>query len=191
MLAAWPNYPLWALEGALRLVAFELTTGYGLYPARALLILLGLMVLLSGVYLPWVARPGQAPGEGDQFGWSMVDRVDQGAIYRIWPNEGLLEDSQVVRPVTYGDVLERQRAERLHARSTFGRYGYALWFSVLSAFHIGWRELSIGTWLSRLQPREYALRAQDLPRIISGVQSLISVYLIAIWALTYFGRPFQ
>ena len=59
------------------------------------------------------------------------------------------------------------------------------------AFHIGWRELNIGTWLSRLQPREYALRAQGLPRIISGVQSLISVYLIAIWALTYFGRPFQ
>jgi hypothetical protein len=62
---------------------------------------------------------------------------------------------------------------------------------MLSAFHIGWRELSIGTWLSRLQPREYALRAEGLPRVISGAQSLLSVYLIAIWALTYFGRPFQ
>jgi hypothetical protein len=26
---------------------------------------------------------------------------------------------------------------------------------------------------------------------VAGLQSLLSVYLLAIWALTYFGRPFQ
>jgi hypothetical protein len=35
----------------------------------------------------------------------------------------------------------------------------ALQFSVLSAFHLGWRDLNVGTWLSRLQTREYALQA--------------------------------
>lgn len=28
-------------------------------------------------------------------------------------------------------------------------------------------------------------------RTVSGIQSLLSVYLLAIWALTYFGRPFE
>ena len=28
-------------------------------------------------------------------------------------------------------------------------------------------------------------------RVVSGVQSLLSVYLLALWVLTYFGRPFD
>ncbi len=42
-----------------------------------------------------------------------------------------------------------------------------------------------------MQPREYTLRAKGWVRVVSGVQSLFSVYLIAMWALTYFGRPFE
>ena len=66
-----------------------------------------------------------------------------------------------------------------------------LYFSLLSAFHIGWRELNVGTWIARLQPREYALRATGWVRMLSGFQSLLSVYFLALWALTYFGRPFE
>jgi hypothetical protein len=67
----------------------------------------------------------------------------------------------------------------------------AAYFSLLSAFHIGWRELNVGAWIARTQPREYALRASGWVRVVSGVQSLLSVYLLAIWVLTYFGRTFQ
>jgi hypothetical protein len=28
-------------------------------------------------------------------------------------------------------------------------------------------------------------------RTVSGLQSLFSVYLLALWALSYFGRPFE
>ncbi len=42
-----------------------------------------------------------------------------------------------------------------------------------------------------MQPREYTLRAKGWVRVVSGAQSLISVYLIAMWVLTYFGRPFE
>jgi hypothetical protein len=69
--------------------------------------------------------------------------------------------------------------------------GYGAYFSLLSAFHIGWRDLSIGTWITRAQPREYTLKPAGWVRLVSGLQSLLSVYLLAIWALTYFGRPFQ
>jgi hypothetical protein len=66
-----------------------------------------------------------------------------------------------------------------------------LYFSLLSAFSLGWRELNVGTWITRMQPREYMLRATGWVRPVSGLQSLLSVYLLALWGLTYFGRPFD
>jgi hypothetical protein len=42
-----------------------------------------------------------------------------------------------------------------------------------------------------MQPREYTLRATGWVRTVSGIQSLLSVYLLALWVLTYFGRPFE
>ena len=41
-----------------------------------------------------------------------------------------------------------------------------------------------------MQPREYTLRATGWVRTVSWLQSLMSVYLLALWVLTYFGRPF-
>ena len=66
-----------------------------------------------------------------------------------------------------------------------------VYFSILSAFNIGWRELNVGNWIQRLQANEYTLKATGWIRPFTGVQSLISAYLLAIWALTYFGRPFE
>jgi hypothetical protein len=66
-----------------------------------------------------------------------------------------------------------------------------LYFSLLSAFSLGWRELNIGTWIARVQPHEYTLRPTGWVRMVSGIQSLLSVYLLALWVLTYFGRPFE
>jgi hypothetical protein len=66
-----------------------------------------------------------------------------------------------------------------------------LYFSLLSAFSLGWRELNVGTWIARLQPREYILRPTGWVRTVAGIQSLLSVYLLALWVLTYFGRPFE
>jgi hypothetical protein len=40
-------------------------------------------------------------------------------------------------------------------------------------------------------PREYTLRATGWVRVMSGAQSLLMVYLLALWALSYFGRPFE
>jgi hypothetical protein len=57
--------------------------------------------------------------------------------------------------------------------------------------HLGWRELNVGNWISRMQPREYTLQATGWVRFVSGLQFILSVYLLALWALTYFGRPFE
>jgi hypothetical protein len=42
-----------------------------------------------------------------------------------------------------------------------------------------------------MQPREYTLRATGWARMVSGAQSLLSIYLLALSVLTYFGRPFE
>lgn len=159
-----------AVEGAFRLVFFEWTTGYGLAYGRPILILLGLVGLFTLVYLPaLLMEPRQADGSG---------------IYRIWPQGRIAQRER--RPVCADDVS----VERLNPRG-LSALGLSFYFSLISAFHLGWRDLNVGTWLARLQPREFALRGQGWVRVVSGVQSLISVYLIAMWVLTYFGRPFE
>jgi nitric oxide reductase large subunit len=67
----------------------------------------------------------------------------------------------------------------------------AAYFSLLSALRIGWSGLNFGTWISRMQLREYSLHATRWVRVASGIQSLISVYMVALAILTYFGTPFE
>ena len=105
-------------------------------------------------------------------------------IYQVWPAD------RIERTAWSVSVAKLPAVCRLQC-GTPAALGYAAYFSLLSAFHIGWRDLNVGTWISRAQPREYALRAIGWVRFFSGIQSLLSVYFLAIWALTYFGRPFQ
>ena len=155
----------------MRLVFFGWTTDYGLHYGRPILILLGLIGVFTVVYLFAIAMTPRRPDH------------DSG-IYRIWP-EGRIKRS--------GETFEAANdisIERLNARG-IAALGQAFYFSVVSSFHIGWRDLNVGSWIARMQAREYALRAKGWVRVVSGVQSLVSVYLIAMWALTYFGRPFE
>lgn len=98
-------------------------------------------------------------------------------IWRIWANERVRSD------------LGSSKPELLSATG-FSSIRLAFYFSLLSAFHIGWRDLNVGNWITRVQSREYTLSASGWVRTVSGMQSLLSVYLLAIWALTHFGRPF-
>ena len=45
-------------------------------------------------------------------------------------------------------------------------------------------------WIGRLQPREFALGATGWCRTVAGVQSLLSLCLLALTVLCVFGRPF-
>ena len=97
-------------------------------------------------------------------------------VFRVWDDK---------RPGAAGD----DEPERLVEYGLAG-LGFVLYFSLLSAFHIGWRDLNVGNWIARIFPRDYRLRCKGWVKAVSGLQSLISVYLLALSALTYFGRPF-
>jgi hypothetical protein len=155
------------LEFLFNYVFFDLPVGYGLYPGRALKILVFLILMFA---LP--------------YGWVIWRPSQNHSIYRVWPKERV--------EVTQGEaiIVEETKIERL-SPNNWCIVAHALYFSLLSAFHIGWRELNVGNWINRLQRYPYILQATGWARTVSGVQSLISVYLLAIWVLSYFGRPFE
>jgi hypothetical protein len=79
---------------------------------------------------------------------------------------------------------------------SFGRRASVLvrlpiYFSILTAFQIGYHDLNIGNWISRLQSRAYLLKPVGWVRTVAGLQALLSVYFLALWALTFFGDPFE
>lgn len=157
-------------EGFLRLVFFELTTGYGLHPGRALIVLVTFIWIFSLVYSLVTITNLRSDGKG--------------AIFRIW-HKGRIDLSSGALALADSEKIEKYRSNWLQG------YLFALYYSILSAFHIGWRDLNVGGWVTRLQGREFELRGFGWVRTVSGLQSLFSVYLLAIWVLTYFGRPFQ
>ena len=99
-------------------------------------------------------------------------------IYKVWNSD---------RVVVLPDQPSKERLRLSLMRSL----PMGLYFSLLSAFHIGWREINVGNWILRLHPGEYVLRPVGWVKVVSGAQSLVSVYFLALWALTYFGRPFE
>jgi len=160
---SWRKGGFWGkLESGFNWVFFEKTCEYGMSPGRPLLILIGLLFVFWIPYTEAINREGE----------------DRDGIYAVWIAERVRKDLGKDKP-------ERLTLEGLRSL----RAGF--YFSVLSAFSIGWRELNVGNWIARMQRREYVLKATGWVRTVSGIQSLISVYLVALWALTYFGRPFE
>ena len=137
-------------------------TDYGADPWQPLIALVLLIFVFWGLYLGAVIVPSREYG-----------------IWRV-----LTEDSGI-------EILGK--GERKHiGRDSVGIWAvlYTLYFSVLSAFQFGWGDLSVSSWIVRLQAREYQLKPSGWVRRLSGLQSFISIYLVIIWAITYFGLPF-
>ena len=109
-----------------------------------------------------------------------------GIIYIAPVVSGSKTDSGIFRSWPDG-----KNPENISETSDLKILATAFYFSLLSAFQIGWKDLNVGSWISRLQPRVYTLQAKGWVKSVSGLQSLISVYMLALWALTYFGRPFE
>ena len=158
------------LEGIFRFVVFDLPTSYGLYPGRALrLILIGWVA-----FIPIYARAiAQRPINGGASG-----------IYLNLPADRLIKRNGTTKFATSAQTIRLNRKGR-------SAWRWAAYFSLLSAFNVGFREINVGTWIERIQKRKFQLEAVGTVRRIAGLQSLLSVFLLAMWILTYFGRPFQ
>ncbi|MFZ0961627.1 MAG: pentapeptide repeat-containing protein [Terriglobia bacterium] len=155
-------------------VAFDLTCKYGLTPGRPLRIVLFLWLFFSCVYAGFMHQPGPS---GIYFVGS-----------RLWRGKSNTQGVQI-RPIAIGSA-KGWRHPFPWLRREWRVLRAAMFFSLMSAFNISFRDINFGRWLRMLTTREYDLKAVGWARTVSGFQSLLSVYLIALWVLAYFGRPF-
>ena len=154
-------------------LAFEIPVSWGRRPGRALKIMLGIFFLCSLYYGIVIKVQNGRPSDC---------RKSCVLLARL-PGHLTRENSNF--------MIKKESCIEVLKTTGVGIFGWSIWFSALSAFHIGWRDLNFGTWLTRIQPEEFVLRGYGALRVVSGVQSLLSVYLLAIWAVTTFGRPFE
>lgn len=164
---------------ALNRVFFDLTCQYGMSPGRPLILGLALWLLCSLVY----------------FGIGHTSSEKTGLFLICHQSLELEAD-----PSTHKEVI-RIQAQKIGQHSLLGRIWefllrecslllWSMFFSLMSAFNIGFRDINFGRWLRLLTRQEFDIKAVGWARVVAGWQSLISVYFIALWVLTYFGRPF-
>ncbi len=140
---------------------FDWTCEWGINPWRPFLVLGVLWFLLGVVFIPTQMR---ATKDGK---------------YLIASKKGLMKEKEL-RPDMWEFQVNKMR-----------RIGIAFLFSLERTLRIGFREVSPNHWLKMLLPREFEMVSSGWPRFVSGVQSLISVGLIVLSLLSYFGRPFE
>lgn len=150
------------LEGTFNYILFEFTTDWGLEPGLPLIILVVFYLFFSTIYFVKV----------------IIKSDYKNGIWRVRTEERLLDEDKADR-------------ELIRPNGFWASIRCALYFSLVSTFHFGWKDVNVGGWIHRLQFKEYTLRATGWVRSLAGWQSLISLYLVTIWALTYFGRPFD
>ncbi|HEY1765487.1 MAG TPA: pentapeptide repeat-containing protein, partial [Opitutaceae bacterium] len=88
-----------------------------------------LKLLLCGIILftiPYFVALGRSSGAG---------------VWITWPEDRAVKNEAVEKNAR----LEPHGLRRL---------GWAVYFSILSAFNVGWEDINIGTWIARIQPRE-------------------------------------
>jgi len=163
------------VEAGFSYLALDLTCKYGLDYGRPLRVLGAMIPILALVYTLALRSRGR------------------GALWRVWQPDRIRKDEGQTEPerLSWETLKWPQGIPRGFTFRLCRALSLGLLFSLLSAFQIGWRELNVGNWITRLLPGEYTLQGTRWVRVVSGAQSLLSVYLLALWALTYFGRPFE
>ncbi|MEO7191277.1 MAG: pentapeptide repeat-containing protein [Vicinamibacterales bacterium] len=167
----WLNYIAYAST----LIGFDWTVRYGMAPEHALVLLMELWLLFSVIYAAVLHTSGRS---------------------------GLV---LVKRRTRRTDEVYRQR--RVRPRAIAGLQGHARWwhwlsrewhllrvsmfFSLLSTFHSGFNDIDPGKWIRLLTTREFNLEPTRWMRSIAGVQTVMSLFLFAMWILTQFGHPFE
>jgi hypothetical protein len=182
------------VAGLARVFGFDVTTAYGLHPTRALVWIAMLGFIFTFVYMfaiPRTTLTGKAPvaaasTQTEETAPAMRKvRTRDSGIYQVFPADRIEEAS--AEPT----VERESKWRRVEARNWWGVFWWAAYFSLLSAVNIGFEQFTPGDWIRRLSTREYSLEAIGWVRVVAGAQALLSVFLLAIWVLTQFGRPFQ
>lgn len=159
-----------------RIAAFDLTCKYGMNPGRPLRIVAACWIFFSVLYFIILHR-----GRCFRVRISRFHRGrDENREFWMWSPSSRVASQK-------GWFRRLRNWLRFEGRSLSAM----MFFSLVNAFNLGYREFSIGQWLRMLTKRQYDVKATGWVRSLAGIQSLVSIYLFALWILTYFGRPFD
>lgn len=153
---------------------FDVFCEYGSNYFRPLLIDLVLWFLFSILYAKKISS-STAAMKGKRNGFYMRKQE-----HRLQPWD---EGDFFVNMISFGP--------KPRLKMKFKSFCYGMLISLMSATRVGFREVNISNWLRMIFPFELDIKAQGWPRVVTGIQSVISVYLIALSLLSYFGRPFD
>lgn len=176
---AWERGSFGRLEAGLSYMLFYLTCDFGAQPSRPLKIFLAAILIFIFPYLFALAMPSRHSG-----------------IFVTWKSGRFTAWDKVARQSKQKVLIHLLKYRsfdtwQYKVREIFRTFRIACFFSLISSFQIGWSDLNLSTWISRMQAREYFLSSKGWVRFIAGFQSLLSAYLVVLWALCYFGRPFE
>lgn len=151
-------------------ILFDLPTKFGFCPQQPIKILFSLIIIFWIVY--WI---------------SLRMGLKGASLNIVWPSSIPSKETIYYKRLKF--FKSQRLQDNIRLEITFMRV--ALHLSILSAFRLGWRDFNIGVWLSYLQFHDYSLVVhKGWLRSLCGLQSLISTYMVASWAMTQFGRPF-
>lgn len=168
------------IDSAFNYVFFYLTCNFGVEPGRPL------RLFLLGIFL--FAIP---------YRYALSYPTKQAGIIAIWHEKRfqdwdkvhfLDEKTQSLCKLLSSHCLNKQKGSFYHQ---FHLLQLSLFFSLLSAFSIGWKDINVSNWISHLQAREITLKGKGWVRAMSGFQSLFSAYMIVLWVFTYFASLFE
>ena len=174
----------------LEYVFFDLTSEYGSNLSRLWIIVWSLWLFCSIIYWFFMLF-------GKRSGVQLILRVSAFAPNRepkelnyletLGPDQAISTMLQKNERFQFKDSSERSFRRPMWLRLIW----WSLFFSATCAFNIGFRDINFGRWLRLLTQREFDLKPVGQVRVIAGFQALISVYLIALWVLSFAGTPFK
>lgn len=167
----WVNYFYYGLNW----IFFDWTVRYGMAPEHALMLLIGQGIFFALVYCGFLHFSRRS---------SLI----------------MVKRRRASKPESLRRVRYRPR---IIPSSTGWRYRWnwlvreihlirvALFFSLLNTFHSGFNAVDPGKWIRLLTKHEYNLEPERWLRTVAGVQTVVSLFLFAMWLLTQFGHPFE
>jgi uncharacterized protein YjbI with pentapeptide repeats len=166
----------WILS-RLKLIAFEWPTLWGTSATRPLKIILVLWPLFAIIYFLFI-----------RFSRDSGVRLLVTRRRRTEPTKNRMHVRRIrMRIVRRPRYVSRAAARtKLEIRTMLT----ALNYSFRNIVNLKFQWLDAGTWVRMLQRRDFELEGVGWVRSFAGVQSLLSLYLIAMAVLAYLGNPF-
>jgi Pentapeptide repeats (8 copies) len=135
-------------------VFFDWTCQYGMSPGRPLSLSVLLWLLCSLLYFACIHIPGQA------------------GLYRVYAKE-IQENPSAkkrVERISPSGVVQMGSVRRLlqFLRRKRSLFCTAMFFSLMSAFNIGFRDINFGRWLRLLTRQEFDIKAVGWARVVAG-----------------------